>query len=321
MDLLVITVSYNTRDLLADCLCTVLAGLQHSKLSGEVWVVDNASADGSAEMVQQTFPDVHLIAHHENLGFSGGNNLALRKLGLIPPAPSGAPQFSAPPRYILFLNPDTRVVGDALGEMVRFMDSTPAAGAGGAGLVHGDGEFQHSAFAFPGLMQILFDFFPLHHRLVDSRLNGRYPRRSYQSGRPFAVDHPLGASLLVRGEVLVEVGSFDERFFMYCEEIDLCRRIKAHGWQIFCIPQAQIVHLVAQSTRQFREAMLVALWRSRFLMFEKHEGRAFRWLARRLVGLGLWSKKRQAQSAWRHGEIDSLQLEARLAAFREVAQL
>jgi GT2 family glycosyltransferase len=321
MDLLIVTVSYNTRELLADCLHSILAGLRYSNLVGEVWVVDNASADDSAEMVRQMFPDVCLIAHHENLGFAGGNNLALRKVGLLPPTPPSDPGFSDQPRHILFLNPDTRVIGDALGTLVRFLDSTPTAGAVGAGLVHGDGTFQHSAFAFPGLMQILLDFFPLHHRVLDSRLNGRYPRRWYQSGQPFGVDHPLGAALMVRGDVLAQVGSFDQRFFMYCEEIDLCRRIKAQGWQIYCLPQARIVHLVAQSTQQFREPMFVALWKSRFLMFEKHESKIFRWFARRLVGLGLWSERRRARSAWSRSEIDSAQLEARLGAYREVAAL
>jgi N-acetylglucosaminyl-diphospho-decaprenol L-rhamnosyltransferase len=312
MDLAIITVSYNTRDLLADCLASALAGLARSGLAGRVWVVDNASADGSAEMVRERFPDVHLVAHDDNLGFAGGNNLALWAMGF-------GSEIS--PRHVLFLNPDTRVKGDALGAMVRFLDETPQAGAAGARLVHGDGSFQHSAFAFPGLMQIFLDFFPLHHRLLDSRLNGRYPRRLYQAGRPFAVDHPLGAALMVRGETLAQLGSFDERFFMYCEEIDLCWRLKGAGWAIYCVPQAEIVHLVGQSTRQFRDRMFVALWRSRFLMFDKHESATFRWAARRLVRLGLWAEAQQARAAHSRGEITASELQGRLAAFGDVAAL
>ncbi len=312
MDLAVITVSYNTRELLADCLHSALAGLEHSGLDGKVWVVDNASTDGSAEMVRQRYPDVTLVAHDENLGFAAGNNLALQAMGF---------GSEASPRHILFLNPDTRVVGDALGTLVRFLDGTESTGAAGARLVHGDGSFQHSAFAFPGLAQIFFDFFSLHHRLLDSRLNGRYPRRLYDAGRPFPVDHPLGAALMVRGDTLAQVGSFDERYFMYCEEIDLCRRIKNAGWEIYCVPAAEIVHLVGQSTRQFRDTMFVALWRSRFLMFENHESAAFRWSARRLVDLGLQAEARRVKAAHRRGEIDAGQLEQRLAAFREVASL
>ncbi len=309
IDLAIVTVSYNTRELLAECLAAALAGLERSGLSGGVWVVDNASADGSAEMVREQFPAVRLAAHDQNIGFAAGNNLALANLG------------RAMPRHVLFLNPDTRVVGDALGEMVRFLDATPQAGVAGARLVHGDGSFQHSAFAFPGLLQIFFDFFPLHPRLLESRLNGRYPRRLYQAGRPFAVDHPLGAALMIRAEALAQVGGFDERFFMYCEEVDLCRRVKKAGWGVYCAPQAEIVHLVAQSTRQFRDRMFVALWRSRFLMFDKHERAAWRWAARRLVRLGLEAERRRAAAACRRGEISEAELQGRLAAYREAAAL
>lgn len=309
MDLAIIIVSYNTRDLLVACLDTALTGLQRSGLNGEVWVVDNASADGSAPAVAEHFPTVHLVANHENVGFAAGNNLALRRIR----------QDAASPRHFLFLNPDTLVLDDALGIMVRFLDDTPDAGAAGAQLLHRDGSFQHSAFSFPGLAQIWFDFFPLHPRLVESRLNGRYPRRQYAQGQPFEVDHPLGAALMVRAETLNQVGVFDERFFMYCEEIDLCRRIKAAGWKVYCVPQAEIVHLVGQSTKQFRDRMFVALWRSRFLMFEKHHGPAFRWMARRLVRFGLWAEAQRARKAYQRGWISSAELEGRLAAYREVA--
>ena len=308
-DLAIVSVSFNTRDLLADCLVSALAGLERSALSGELWVVDNASADGSADMIRQRFPAVRLVAHDHNIGFAAGSNLALTHLG------------RSTPRHVLFLNPDTRVVGDALGQMVRFLDSTPQAGVAGARLVHGDGSFQHSAFALPGLLQILFDFFPVHPRLLESRLNGRYPRRLYQAGRPFAVDHPLGAALMIRAETLAQVGGFDERFFMYCEEVDLCRRVKAAGWGVYCVPQAEIVHLVAQSTRQFRDRMFVALWRSRFLMFDKHEGAPWRWVARRLVRLGLRAERRRAAAACRRGEISEAELQGRLTAYQEVAAL
>lgn len=312
IDLAIITVSYNTRELLADCLDAALAGLVRSGLEGEIWVVDNASSDGSAEMVRQRFPTVRLLAHDQNVGFAAGNNLALAEI---------EPGREAAPGYVLLLNPDTRVLGDALGEMVRFLDGAPDAGAAGAALVHGDGTFQHSAFAFPGLLQIFLDFFPLHHRLLESPLNGRYPRRLYEAGRPFPVDHPLGAALMVRGETLARVGGFDERFFMYCEEIDLCRRIRSAGWQIFCVPRARIVHLVGQSTGQFRDRMFVALWRSRFLMFEKHESALFLRAARWLVRLGLWAEARRTRAAHSRGELSAGALESRLAAYREVAAL
>ena len=312
MDIAIITVSYNTRELLASCLASALEGLERSGLEGRIWVVDNASADGSPVLVRERFPQVYLIAHDVNLGFAAGNNLALETMGF------GSKIL---PRHVLFLNPDTRVVGDALGTLVRFLDDTPGAGAVGPRLVHDDGSFQHSAFAFPGLAQIFLDFFPIHHRLTSSRLNGRYPRSRYEAGRPFEVDHPLGAALTVRGQTLAEVGSFDERFFMYCEEIDLCRRIKKAGWDVYCVPEAEIVHLVAQSTQQFRDRMFVALWQSRFLMYKKHESQAFRWAARRLLHLGLWAETRRARDAQQRGAITEAELESRLAAYRQVRAL
>jgi GT2 family glycosyltransferase len=312
MDLVVITVSYNTRDLLADCLDSVQAGLQQSGLEGQAWVVDNASPDGSAGMVRERFPAVRLVALDDNVGFAAGNNVALEAMGF---------GQGAVPRHVLFLNPDTRVAGDALGTLVRFLDSTPVAGAAGARLVHADGGFQHSAFAFPGLAQVFLDFFPLHQRILDSRINGRYPRRFYEAELPFAVDHPLGAALAVRAEALTQVGGFDERYFMYCEEIDLCRRIKGAGWEVYCVPRAEVVHLVGQSTRQFRDEMFVALWKSRFLMFEKHESGVYRRALRSLVRCGLWSEGRRARAAHQRGELSAEELEGRLRASRQVAAL
>jgi GT2 family glycosyltransferase len=297
---------------LSNCLEAVFAGLSCSDLAGQVWVVDNASADSSAEMVRSRFSEVHLIAHDKNVGFAAGNNLALRAI---------ARDQNVAAQYVLFLNPDTRIIGDALGEMVRFLDARSDVGAVGARLVHGDGSFQHSAFAFPGLAQIFFDFFPLHARLLNSRLNGRYPRALYEAGQPFPIDHPLGAALMVRAEVLQQVGDFDERYFIYCEEIDLCRRIKSAGWHIYCVPGSEIVHLVGQSTGQYRDRMFVALWRSRFLMYRQHESALFRWMARRIVALGLWVGTRRARIHYSRGELTHAELDRRLAAYREVAAL
>lgn len=312
-DLSIIIVSFNTRQLLKECLDSVYASLAESNLASEVIVVDNASQDGSAAMVRESFPQVRLIANEDNRGFAAANNQALRVLGYG--------TGSLPPRYVMLLNPDTAVRGNALTTLVRFMDENPKAGACGARLIHSDGRFQHSAFAFPTLFQVFFDFFPLNHRLTDSRLNGRYPRRLYQAGQPFPIDHPLGAALMVRREAISQVGLLDERFFIYCEEIDWCLRIKAAGWSIWCVPEAEIVHHVAQSTAQFRDEMVVALWKSRYQLFAKHYSRLFQWTARRIVRLGLWAEARRAWAAARRGEITASELTSRLAAYRQVARI
>jgi GT2 family glycosyltransferase len=308
VDLAIVTVSYNTRDLLANCLASALAGIKRSRLEAGIWVVDNASHDGSPQMVRERFPTVHLLEPGRNVGFAAGNNHAL-------------PHLQPLPDHVLFLNPDTQVLDDALGELVRFMDGTPAAGACGAALRYPDGSFQHAAFAFPGLIQVFLDFFPVHGRLLESRLNGRYPRTWYERGDPFLVGHPLGAALMVRHSVLDRLGGFDEGYFMYAEEVDLCWRIQRQGWRVWCVPRAEIVHHVGQSTRQAPDPMFVALWRSRFRLFRRTRGEGYlRWL-RLVVRLGLWAERRRARARWHVGEIDRAALEGRLGALQEVAAL
>jgi GT2 family glycosyltransferase len=323
-DLSIVIVSYNTRQLLKECLDSVYASLAESTLTGQVIVVDNASRDGSAAMVREHFPQVRLIANEENRGFAAANNQALRAIGYG----TGDTPHPQPPKYVMLLNPDTilrrnsaNVSGSGLTTLVRFMDENPWAGACGARLIHSDGRFQHSAFAFPTLFQVFLDFFPINYRLTDSRLNGRYPRRLYQAGEPFPIDHPLGATLMMRQEVIEQVGLLDERFFIYCEEIDWCLRIKAAGWSIWCVPEAEIVHHVAQSTGQFRDEMFVALWKSRYQLFEKHYSRLFQGMARRIVRSGLWAEVRRARAAAQRGEITESELTSRLTAYRQVREM
>jgi N-acetylglucosaminyl-diphospho-decaprenol L-rhamnosyltransferase len=316
-DLSIVIVSYNTRQLLKECLGSVYASLAESTLVSEVTVVDNASRDGSAAMVRKHFPQVRLIVNEDNRGFAAANNQALRAIGYG----TGDIRHTPPPKYVMLLNPDTLVSGSALTTLVHFMDENPRAGACGARLLHSDGSFQHSAFAFPTLFQVFLDFFPINYRLTDSRLNGRYPRRLYQAGKPFSIHHPLGAALMVRRETIAQVGPLDEQFFIYCEEIDWCLRIKGAGWSIWCVPKAQIVHHVAQSTSQFRDEMFAALWKSRFQLFEKHYSRLFQWAARSIVGLGLQAEARRARAAARRGEITESELTGRLRAYRQVREM
>ena len=309
----IVTVSYNVRELLHQCLASVQQSLACSQLAAEVIVVDNASADGSADMVQAEFPWVRLAANQHNAGFAAASNQGLRLLGF--------PDAQQAPPYALLLNPDTIVHGEALAELVAFMDRTPSAGVAGARLVYEDGSFQHSAFGFPTVAMAFLDFFVVHHRLLDSRLNGRYPRRLYAAGGPFPVDHPLGATLCVRREAAAQVGLLDERFFMYCEEIDWCLRVKKAGWQIYCVPAAEVVHLSARSTRQFREEMFVALWRSRYQLFAKHYGRAYRGAVRLIVAAGLAREAARVRAQLRRGTLDPVSAERRLAAYRRVREL
>ncbi|MBI5653978.1 MAG: glycosyltransferase family 2 protein [Chloroflexi bacterium] len=273
----------------------------HCSLSTEIFVVDNASRDASAAIVREKFPRVNLIANAENRGFATANNQAF---------------VESRGRYVMMLNPDTQVKPGALETLVKFMDAPASrrAGACGGKLLYGDGALQHSAFAFPALAQIYLDFFPVNWRLTNSRLNGRYPRAWYARGAPFEIDHPLGADFLVRREVADQVGWLDDQFFIYCEEIDWAIRIKRAGWQIWCVPQAEIIHHEAQSTRQFRDAMFIELWRARKRLFEKHYSRAFRFAAKQIVRAGLANESRKARAA----NLSKEELQKRLDAYHQV---
>ncbi len=331
MDLAIIIVSYNVQALLHACLASLFASLARTpELAAEVWVVDNASADGSAAMVAAEFPAVRLIASPENLGYSAGNNVALQALGFPPlasearpvnayPWAADLPRPASPPRHVWLLNPDTVVQDDAPAQMVRFMDETPLAGACGAQLSYADGSFQHGAFRFPGLAQLGLDFFPprgrLNRPLLDSRLNGRYPRRLVEQGQPFPVDFVLGATLMARGETLRQVGLLDEGYFMYCEEMDWQRRARRAGWRVYCVPGARVVHVAGASSSQFRSRSFTALWQSRLRYFRRYHSAAFNRTAAALLRAGL---RAEATRARRESPLD---LDERLAAYRAVEAL
>jgi N-acetylglucosaminyl-diphospho-decaprenol L-rhamnosyltransferase len=276
--LAVVVVSWNVRGLLTACLRSLLADLAGTGMEAEVWVVDNASSDGTPQTVAETFPNVHLIASQENLGFVRGNNRALNEI-LDREAPSVD--------YFWLLNPDTEVQPGATAALVAALEAHPKAGIVGPKLLYPDGSLQHSAFRFPGLAQLLFELFPLPARLYDTRLNGRYPRRLYEKSEPFAVDHPLGASMLVRGETIADVGLMDEGFFMYCEEIDWCWRMREASWRALCAPAAHVIHHAGQSSGQAQAASFGNLWKSRAILYTRHHVPLKQHLARLLVRIGM----------------------------------
>lgn len=318
--LAIIVVSYNVRELLRACLMATYASLARSpELDATVWVIDNASADGSAAMVAAEFPRARLIASAENLGFAGGNNRVLRELGF-----SGRGEDETPPKpqYVLLLNPDAEPLEDAIGRMAGFLAAHPEAGGAGAQLQYPDGSFQHGAFAFPGLMQLWFDLFPPRpRRLLDSRLNGRYPRALYRAGEPFPIDFALGASLMVRREAIEAAGLLDEGYFMYAEEVDWCWRIQRAGWPFYCVPSARVIHHGGASARQFRARSFENLWGSRKRLYGRFYGPARRWLAGRIVALGMGAEARRAQRAAARGEIDAEEAATRVAATDKVRRL
>jgi GT2 family glycosyltransferase len=297
--LAVVIVSWNVRGLLTACLRSLLADLASTELEAEAWVVDNGSSDGTPEMVAEAFPDVRLIASRENLGFVRGNNRALNEIS-NPSAPNLefalGTGFQSPVDYVWLLNPDTEVQPGATAALVAALEAHPKAGIVGPKLLYPDGSLQHSAFRFPGLVQLMFELFPLPARLYDTPLNGRYPRRLYAKIEPFAVDHPLGASMLVRAEAIDDVGPMDEDFFMYCEEIDWCWRMREGGWRALCAPAAHVIHHAGQSSKQVRASSFANLWKSRAILYQRHHGPLKRRLARLLVRIGIKRRLRNAST-------------------------
>lgn len=313
MDLAVVLVTWNVRDLVQDALRTLLADIEQSGLQTEVWVVDNASADGTAAAIGAAFPQVRLIASPDNLGFAGGNNLALRTMGF-----DGHTPLEDLPRAVFLLNPDTLVQPGALRALYDALFAAPDVGLVGARLAYGDGSFQHSAFHFPGVWQTMFDLLPMPGRLYESRLNGRYPRALYEGGVPFEVDHMLGATMLLRREVIAQTGMFDPQFFMYCEEIDWSMRIRQTGWRILCVPAARITHLEGRSTSQVRPTSFLNLWRSRFQLYRKHYAPLRVGLIRTVVRIGMRRKIAQVQG---DASLTEAQCAELVAAYRGVMAL
>lgn len=254
MLLSIVIVSWNTRELLRRCLASVeaeRAGFPEGNL--ETIVIDNASVDGSADMVRAEFPRARLFVNADNAGFARANNQGIH---------------TADSEYILLLNPDTELLGGALCALVDFMRSTPRAGAAGACLLNPDGTLQNSAYPMPGLFREAWRLLSL-----DSiQFRSRYPLNAWASLPPRRVEVAQGASLLLRRTALDAVGVLDESYYMYTEEVDLCYRLAKRGWDVYWVPQAKVLHHGGQSTRQVAGEMFLRLYHSKVIFFRKHYG-------------------------------------------------
>jgi len=232
MDLSIIIVSYNTSELIVNCLRSVMATHGSGK---EVFVVDNASSDGSVAIIREKFPSVHLMVNLENRGFAAANNQVL-------PYCRG--------RYLFFLNPDTEVMPDTFRKALSFMEANPRIGLAGAKIVNPDGTLQESA-------------------------SYRYPGQKYATGELKGLKGNiacvLGAGMIARDNIIRKIGGFDEDFFLYGEDQDLCLKIRKAGYEIGYIPSAVVVHLGGQSERCCPRA---ELWKKKtqaeLLFYQKH---------------------------------------------------
>jgi GT2 family glycosyltransferase len=247
----IIIVSWNTARLLEDCLASIFANPPTSPF--EIWVVDNASTDESPRMVRERFPQVRLVENRGNVGFARANNQAMQ---------------ICTGKHTLLLNPDTLVSPGALQALVDFLDRHPEAGAVGARLLNPDGSLQVSSHPRPTLARELWRLFHLDALLAYSE----YPLSKWETNQPREVDLLMGACLLLKKEVLDQVGLLDEDYFIYSEEIDLCYRIQRAGWRLYWVPQAEVVHFGGQSTQQVATEMFLNLYHSKIKYFRKHHG-------------------------------------------------
>ncbi|MFQ5886997.1 MAG: glycosyltransferase family 2 protein [Anaerolineae bacterium] len=259
-DLSIVIISWNVRELLRRCLDSIPESLKGEKGKGlliETIVFDNGSADGSADMVREDFPWVHLMESEVNLGFIKGNNLAIDQ---------------SEGRHILLLNPDTEVVGDALGTMVAYMEPHPRVGALGPQLLNPDGTTQSSRRRFPTLTTAFLESTVLQPWFEGSRILKRYYLLDRPDDEIQPVDWVVGAALLIRRGALEQVGPLDEEFFMYSEELDWCYRLKAQGWEVVYLPTAQVVHHGGRSSEQVLPARHIHFQRSKVLFFKRYYG-------------------------------------------------
>ena len=271
-DVSVIVVSFNTREVLRRCLQSVQD--DGDGLSAEIIVVDNASTDGSSEMIALDFPRARLIRSEINLGFGEGNNVALRL---------------ARGRYFLLLNSDAFFVKGALPLAIRHMDENPSVGLGGCRLIGLDGESQPSARCFHSVMGDLVVLSGLAARFPKSKFFGRFDRTWADACKPASVDWVPGAFTILRPSAIQRVGYFDPAFFLYYEEVDLCRRMKDAGIPVWYWPDIVVIHIGGESSRQLAapeytlHPAQVVLWRmrSKLLYYRKHHGWQVR-LAKRM---------------------------------------
>lgn len=266
-DLGIVILNYNTRDILREC----LRSLQETRgVEVQVMVVDNASTDGSAEMVRSEFsgtefsgnavPLVRLIASDTNGGYAYGNNLALREFLARP----------QPPRALMLLNSDTLAPPDALRALMDFFDAHPDAGIVGPKLVLRDGSLDLACRrSFPTPEVSLYRMVGLSKLFPKSKRFGRYNLTYLDENETAQVDAVVGAAMLMRTEALRQAGILDEQFFMYGEDLDLALRIKQKGWNAYYYPGATILHYKRESSKRSRKAQ-IEFYRAMYIFYEKH---------------------------------------------------
>jgi N-acetylglucosaminyl-diphospho-decaprenol L-rhamnosyltransferase len=272
LDLSIVILNYNTRDVLGACLNSVLA----SSFAGsiEIVVIDNCSNDGSAEMVERDFRTVTLIRSPRNGGFAFGNNLGLRV---------------AVGRYVLLLNPDTVLPNSALATLVAFMDEHPEAGVCGPRLVRADGSLDLACRrSFPTPEVSFYRISGLSKLFPKSARFARYNLTYLDEHQLAEVDSVVGACMLVRSEAIRQAGLLDEEYFMYGEDLDWAYRIKARGWKVFYNPAATVLHYKRESAKQRPVKTITEFYRAMLIFHRKYYAARTFFLLNWLIVAGIY---------------------------------
>lgn len=295
VDLAVVILNYNTRDLLTACLDSVLASRGPFRYT--VCVVDNGSTDESVEAVRTGFPRVGLIVNKDNVGFSAGNNQALRALGYDGPSGEGG----SLPRYALLLNPDTLLPDGALTSMLDFMDQRPQAGVGGPRVRRPDGSLDLACRrTFPSPQVSFFRLSGLSRLFPQSPIFNAYNLNFLPEDSVHEVDSVVGAFMMVRREAIQRVGLLDEAYFMYGEDLDWAKRIKDVGWQVWYNGEVEITHVKEAASKRSRRARL-AFYEAMWIFYQKHYRAQTPWLLDKMIvgGIATLGGADMANRLWR----------------------
>jgi GT2 family glycosyltransferase len=267
LDVSVIIVNWNTKDLLRDCIASIYE--QAGEVAYEVIVVDNDSIDGSVDMVKSSFPDVILVENSENKGYAAGSNLGIRK---------------ARGRYVLILNSDTIICDAAIEKTVRYADAHPEAAVVGCQVRESAEEIQMTSFRFPSLLNLFLRVSGLAKAFSNNHFFGREHMLWWQRNSEREVDVISGMFMLVRRDAISEVGQLDEDYFLYFEETDWCYRFAKAGWKRLFWPGAKIIHLDGggKSIGSRNLKLRIQMQKSHLLFFRKHYG-VFKYVFARIL--------------------------------------
>ena len=280
MTLSIVIVNYNTEKLLRSCLKSVYAGANGTPL--DIWVVDNSSRDSSVAMLKSLFPMVKVIQNPSNVGFSRANNVVISQ---------------SRSDYVLLLNPDTLIIGDAIERVVKFMKEHPEVGIAGCKVLNRDGTLQLACRrSIPTPEVAFYRLTGLSKLFPRSRVMAKYNMTYESPDQTHEVDAVSGAFLMIRRKVVEEIGPLDERFFMYGEELDWCLRTKRAGWSVMYYPEAQIVHYKGESTKYNSRKAAIEFYRAMYLFHRKHFAKDYSPVTNFLIYAGIGVK---ALCAWR----------------------